>query len=169
MPMLQPNHGNRRRASDNRPLFLILIYIKTQLCKLRLPAWLFLMPSLHQATTDCGHYDGVFSLFLIPFLHPTTTFQMRMKMDVGCSSFHFYIKPQLCPVGLRQRRSCFSFYFIQKPQRYALPCVCSPVVSHSNSTSNHNVTDQRMKDADVVFHPISTSNHNTILMRPSDQ
>ena len=56
------------------------------------------------------------ALFLIPILHQTTTFFMKSRSSVSCSSFQFYIKPQPFP-GSR---------------------LVALVVPHSNSTSNHN-------------------------------
>ena len=57
------------------------------------------------------------ALFLIPILHQTTTFFMKSRSSVSCSSFQFYIKPQPFP-GSR---------------------LVALVVPHSNSTSNHNL------------------------------
>ena len=78
------------------------------------------------------------TLFLIPILHQTTTsFSVRAAFQ-RCFSFQFYIKPQLW-----FRTSC--------PRQ---------VVSHSNSTSNHNTVFRTMEALNVVSHSNSTSNHN---------
>ena len=55
-------------------------------------------------------------LYLIPFLHQTTTCFYAIRYIFGCILFHFYIKPQPRVAGFR------------KPS----------VVSYSISTSNHN-------------------------------
>ena len=122
-------------------------------------------------------------LFLIPILHQTTTDNRVLSLHSGCSSFQFYIKPQLSPAIPRKAFCCSSFQFYIKPQRSPalpeFPPGCSSfqfyikpqhgrplmevdgVVPHSNSTSNHN----RYKDGEfssrVVPHSNSTSNHNS--------
>ena len=78
-------------------------------------------------------------LFLIPILHQTTTQSAFMKRSARCFSFQFYIKPQPSTASSSQRPSCFSFQFYIKPQLRCLQAVALLVVSHSNSTSNHNL------------------------------
>ena len=56
-------------------------------------------------------------LYLILFLHQTTTLAVALHLDDRCILFFFYIKPQPCRYLLVNRR----------------------VVSYSFSTSNHNV------------------------------
>ena len=82
---------------------------------------------------------GCKSLYLIPFLHQTTTHGQRPRQVERCILFHFYIKPQPC----------------------ALKAFCSRVVSYSISTSNHNVLHPLVHVVVVVSYSISTSNHNT--------
>ena len=101
-----------------------------------------------------------YPLFLIPILHQTTTDNRVLSLHSGCSSFQFYIKPQLSPAIPRKAFCCSSFQFYIKPQRSPalpeFPPGCSSfqfyikpqhgrplmevdgVVPHSNSTSNHN-------------------------------
>ena len=55
-------------------------------------------------------------LYLIPFLHQTTTINRLLMIIISCILFHFYIKPQ----------------------HLVLSTIPSPVVSYSISTSNHN-------------------------------
>ena len=78
---------------------------------------LFLIPILHQTTTVTSIYLLSLVLFLIPILHQTTTRRLRSGPPIGCFSFQFYIKPQ----PMQRLFKCFR------------------VVSHSNSTSNHNI------------------------------
>ena len=82
-------------------------------------------------------------LFLIPILHQTTT---------------------LCP-AVWDDNCCFSFQFYIKPQQTASRCVARAVVSHSNSTSNHNISRYRAKALEVVSHSNSTSNHDICFQR----
>ena len=101
------------------------------------------------------------ALFLIPILHQTTTSLRVCPVVFRCSSFQFYIKPQLSPAIPRKAFCCSSFQFYIKPQRSPalpeFPPGCSSfqfyikpqhgrplmevdgVVPHSNSTSNHNL------------------------------
>ena len=99
---------------------------------------LFLIPILHQTTTYERSGKRCALLFLIPILHQTTT-----AMQTSTSS-----------------RCCFSFQFYIKPQRADLSRYVLLVVSHSNSTSNHNVHQCVGAGNAVVSHSNSTSNHN---------
>ena len=101
---------------------------------------LFLIPILHQTTTVTSIYLLSLVLFLIPILHQTTTRRLRSGPPIGCFSFQFYIKPQ----PMQRLFKCFR------------------VVSHSNSTSNHNYQSIRKCHSTVVSHSNSTSNHNYI-------
>ena len=100
---------------------------------------LFLIPILHQTTTLYSVRWKRLTLFLIPILHQTTTSSKE------------------CGIYLR----CFSFQFYIKPQRSATNTCNMSVVSHSNSTSNHNFLESYMRGIKVVSHSNSTSNHNS--------
>ena len=77
---------------------------------------LYLIPFLHQTTTSCWCSFVCWWLYLIPFLHQTTTKLVVLVISPGCILFHFYIKPQQVD-----------------------PAILNPiVVSYSISTSNHN-------------------------------
>ena len=77
-------------------------------------------------------------LFIILFLHQTTTFLSSMCLTIRCLSSCSYIKPQ--------------------------PCICLSipvrVVYHLVPTSNHNDTLHRQMSIGVVYHLVPTSNHN---------
>ena len=81
------------------------------------PISLYLIPFLHQTTTPTCTITILTALYLIPFLHQTTTVDIVESWFECCILFHFYIKPQLFR---------FKFY-------------CRTVVSYSISTSNHNL------------------------------
>ena len=100
---------------------------------------LYLIPFLHQTTTLVDDILLMAMLYLIPFLHQTTTSSVAMSPSMRCILFHFYIKPQ-------RKRGCHS-----------RPCV----VSYSISTSNHNQECVYLGSCSVVSYSISTSNHNT--------
>ena len=100
---------------------------------------LFLIPILHQTTTYERSGKRCALLFLIPILHQTTTAMQTSTSSRCCFSFQFYIKPQPF-FGLIDRIL---------------------VVSHSNSTSNHNLYAVSNRKTQVVSHSNSTSNHNS--------
>ena len=58
------------------------------------------------------------SLYLIPFLHQTTTIYHVIRLEFGCILFHFYIKPQRKGTNTEPTRSCILFHFYIKPQRF---------------------------------------------------
>ena len=61
-------------------------------------------------------------LYLIPFLHQTTTMRPLMRLPIGCILFHFYIKPQLFDLKDVTDSGCILFHFYIKPQlRLILP------------------------------------------------
>ena len=80
------------------------------------------------------------TLYLIPFLHQTTTRCRFVGSSQGCILFHFYIKPQPYSVVLYVFVCCILFHFYIKPQRYTTAAATLFVVSYSISTSNHNVS-----------------------------
>ena len=55
-------------------------------------------------------------LYLIPFLHQTTTKPYYYLFGLSCILFHFYIKPQLSVKCFILRCCCILFHFYIKPQ-----------------------------------------------------
>ena len=106
-------------------------------------AVLFLIPILHQTTTAHSVFPIGWLLFLIPILHQTTTGRYARAKLSCCFSFQFYIKPQQRHIRIGRRCRCFSFQFYIKPQPEQPVLRLLSVVSHSNSTSNHNVKRTR--------------------------
>ena len=100
---------------------------------------LFLIPILHQTTTGMMTLTEEVMLFLIPILHQTTTPESIIVHGLRCFSFQFYIKPQLANDVSTHAPCCFSFQFYIKPQLRQAGWFGTTVVSHSNSTSNHNL------------------------------
>ena len=99
-------------------------------------------------------------LYLIPFLHQTTTLHRRTGQHAGCILFHFYIKPQLLLFLCLSFSCCILFHFYIKPQLMRLVLLILKVVSYSISTSNHNRRMFLYLHRSVVSYSISTSNHN---------
>ena len=123
-------------------------------------------------------------LYLIRFLHQTTTVNLSPLRFPRCILFDFYIKPQLVVVLSPLPLSCILFDFYIKPQPFGIPllneisCILFdfyikpqlwrtehiriPVVSYSISTSNHNCGLVDLEADNVVSYSISTSNHNSM-------
>ena len=121
-------------------------------------------------------------LYLIPFLHQTTTlpwytdisqrcilfhFYIKPQLDkrigllnCSCILFHFYIKPQLKCAMQFEPGGCILFHFYIKPQLVQIDFIQRIVVSYSISTSNHNAGLCVWQGGKVVSYSISTSNHN---------
>ena len=99
-------------------------------------------------------------LFLIRFLHQTTTLRRSHLHFLRCSLFDFYIKPQQW-----DRWTWTRFvvpYSISTSNHNSSGDIwtCAPVVPYSISTSNHNVRTPFPPARRVVPYSISTSNHN---------
>ena len=99
-------------------------------------------------------------MYLIPFLHQTTTILTFLNTYASCILFHFYIKPQPCLRQCDEYASCILFHFYIKPQQALALAIYFLVVSYSISTSNHNFGLFIVSFVSVVSYSISTSNHN---------
>ena len=73
---------------------------------------------------------------------------------LGCFSFQFYIKPQLNFIKMELNHRCFSFQFYIKPQLSPAGILPFFVVSHSNSTSNHNYVENMDNISELFLIPI---------------
>ena len=157
------NHNGHANEYIFAVLFLIPILHQTTTCMAESISKisLFLIPILHQTTTCLLRFQLLLTLFLIPILHQTTTPLVITVPNRCCFSFQFYIKPQHIGLRFALAHCCFSFQFYIKPQRWPLTYCHQSVVSHSNSTSNHNNVDFSVSAMPVVSHSNSTSNHNT--------
>ena len=67
----------------------------------------------------------IYMLYIILFLHQTTTVSFASIAQSSCILFYFYIKPQRSPCWFRCLPSCILFYFYIKPQLIrCLLCIC---------------------------------------------
>ena len=121
---------------------------------------MFLIPILHQTTTLFHPLSRSKGCFSFQFYIKPQHWRIRMFWKIGCFSFQFYIKPQQFGVPVLTVAGCFSFQFYIKPQHKFGRNAILPVVSHSNSTSNHNPLCNVCSSLLVVSHSNSTSNHN---------
>ena len=103
-------------------------------------------------------------LFIILFLHQTTTLTPSEFRAISCLSSCSYIKPQqanratsivtvvyhLVPTS---NHNCFLYFILR-----------ANVVYHLVPTSNHNCHTSKKKKMPVVYHLVPTSNHNRVKM-----
>ena len=88
------------------------------------------------------HLRIAFRLFIILFLHQTTTSAFMHSHKIRCLSSCSYIKPQLI------------LWEIKNPV----------VVYHLVPTSNHNNKGWNLNFLEVVYHLVPTSNHNLFML-----
>ena len=104
-------------------------------------------------------------LFIILFLHQTTTNRHCLIASASCLSSCSYIKPQL---GLLIQKDFAVVYHLvptsnhNTASRYPISFI---VVYHLVPTSNHNFLIITQRTVVVVYHLVPTSNHNSILAR----
>ena len=77
-------------------------------------------------------------LYILRFLHQTTTIIISYYGSKGCISCVFYIKPQLVSNLQQKQVSCISCVFYIKPQLQSSFVFMYMVVYLAFSTSNHN-------------------------------
>ena len=122
--------------------------------------WLFIILFLHQTTTFPCFFPLRFKLFIILFLHQTTTVKNGLNEMGRCLSSCSYIKPQLSFRFPLSKTSCLSSCSYIKPQH----SVHGPRTRRSCLSSCSYIKPQRWTslntDAVVVYHLVPTSNHN---------
>ena len=109
----------------------------------------------------CSDVMEVTRLYIIPFLHQTTTLPNEQFTASRCISSLSYIKPQpfLCVYELIEvvyhpfPTSNHNGFLVIKPSLN--------VVYHPFPTSNHNWPRVLVNPSTVVYHPFPTSNHNS--------
>ena len=99
---------------------------------------LYLIPFLHQTTTHSRSLPLLIRCILFHFYIKPQLKDMDLLNNWCCILFHFYIKPQLLAVILPIVPCCILFHFYIKPQLYPIPPIRRYVVSYAISTSNHN-------------------------------
>ena len=139
IPFLHQTTTTSKSLSSLPSCSLFLFYIKPQLNKL---AHAFLLV-VHYSFSTSNHNGYVFKstnmrLFIIPFLHQTTTQVFSYWNSESCSLFLFYIKPQPKWWYKFEHFCCSLFLFYIKPQLPARSTISRSVVHYSFSTSNHN-------------------------------
>ena len=129
------------KTAERRLLFLIpILHQTTTIASWATTAgWLFLIPILHQTTTSLMTTSTLSTLFLIPILHQTTTcwyaivpfpllFLIPILHQTTTPSAEQEIEDMLFLIPILHQTTTSS----------GLGADAARVVSHSNSTSNHN-------------------------------
>ena len=102
---------------------------------------LYLITFLHQTTTCTASVHGSESCTLSLFYIKPQHEQIKNTKEDSCTLSLFYIKPQP-PLGATDTlRGCTLSLFYIKPQRCRKSSTGNPVVPYHFSTSNHNVSD----------------------------
>ena len=99
-------------------------------------------------------------LYIVRFLHQTTTLNKKYKIMTSCISSVSYIKPQLLATFFFFRSCCISSVSYIKPQQSDRISTVTGVVYRPFPTSNHNCACVCCKALPVVYRPFPTSNHN---------
>ena len=100
------------------------------------------------------------SLYIILFLHQTTTDAGPAVPTLSCILSYSYIKPQPRPQCGCPACGCILSYSYIKPQLWTLKKIIDEVVYYPIPTSNHNCRGNAILRDRVVYYPIPTSNHN---------
>ena len=79
---------------------------------------LYLIPFLHQTTTWSAMKGNNLPLYLIPFLHQTTTWSAMKGNNLPLYLIPFLHQTTTCICFIRRRQSCILFHFYIKPQQF---------------------------------------------------
>ena len=99
-------------------------------------------------------------LFIILFLHQTTTALFLTIVLQCCLSSCSYIKPQRCPGKPASEAVVYHLVPTSNHNQLFRPFAKASVVYHLVPTSNHNSGENPTAITDVVYHLVPTSNHN---------
>ena len=99
-------------------------------------------------------------LYIVLFLHQTTTPSQAECLDQCCISYYSYIKPQLYLHLIGCRTVVYRTIPTSNHNVRVYLCVCARVVYRTIPTSNHNESILRTNKTAVVYRTIPTSNHN---------
>ena len=99
-------------------------------------------------------------LYIVRFLHQTTTARTHQNTLSRCISSVSYIKPQPATTTHCASHSCISSVSYIKPQHIIVVLLQQVVVYRPFPTSNHNCCVSLPSPMNVVYRPFPTSNHN---------
>ena len=123
---------------------------------------MYIVRFLHQTTT-CGltNPKSLRCISSVSYIKPQPR-STRSCSVLGCISSVSYIKPQPLGVVLPLPLSCISSVSYIKPQPLNQGTQSREVVYRPFPTSNHNATQRHAQDRAVVYRPFPTSNHNDL-------
>ena len=105
------------------------------------------------------------SLYIVLFLHQTTTEDADGTKHMGCISYYSYIKPQLICYFLYCQGVVYRTIPTSNHNAFWAMDSWWTVVYRTIPTSNHNSLSERNRKPPVVYRTIPTSNHNWIPRR----
>ena len=121
---------------------------------------LYLIPFLHQTTTGSRIGNILFSCILFHFYIKPQLWSIYCFFCFRCILFHFYIKPQPCKSANIKGFGCILFHFYIKPQH-----IFSVVFRMLRCILFHFYIKPQLRQLQIVLclvvsYSISTSNHN---------
>ena len=102
----------------------------------------------------------ILSLYIVLFLHQTTTILNLQMFLLCCISYYSYIKPQQINFKLDFPRVVYRTIPTSNHNNEHFEFNPNVVVYRTIPTSNHNLNSRRESDRRVVYRTIPTSNHN---------
>ena len=121
---------------------------------------LYIVRFLHQTTTlSCAWTDNQSCISSVSYIKPQPAV-LDVFVIARCISSVSYIKPQLQALTLPIKLGCISSVSYIKPQRNEDFLSRPRVVYRPFPTSNHNLYMRRCLTLKVVYRPFPTSNHN---------
>ena len=100
------------------------------------------------------------TLYIVLFLHQTTTWQPLTMRSPCCISYYSYIKPQLRWCSVLNLSVVYRTIPTSNHNQLLVIVIGSIVVYRTIPTSNHNDEDEFNDAVEVVYRTIPTSNHN---------
>ena len=108
-----------------------------------------------------------FALYIVLFLHQTTTFSGTVEFMYCCISYYSYIKPQLQQVATLLRAVVYRTIPTSNHNLLVSLVFQISVVYRTIPTSNHNHRAIYADSCKVVYRTIPTSNHNSSNTSPN--
>ena len=105
-------------------------------------------------------HKQLYKLYILRFLHQTTTYDDEKNKRTRCISCVFYIKPQQLGNIVLFLHVVYLAFSTSNHNSPIPDKTSEPVVYLAFSTSNHNVEFSRWSETAVVYLAFSTSNHN---------
>ena len=121
---------------------------------------LYLIPFLHQTTTYEFYLTTINVLYLIPFLHQTTTIGVPVRNPGKLYLIPFLHQTTTSGRPRRLRLGCILFHFYIKPQLYIANLLTCMRCILFHFYIKPQLSDAYVDDLKVVSYSISTSNHN---------